>query len=144
MLKADGRFEFFVKRCKETGLKITPQRMAVYEVLLKSDNHPTVEEIYEEVKKLYPYVSLATVYRTLETLENIGLVKKVCFWGNSARYDANLEEHHHLICEKCGKIEDIKLDQKLNIPREFHGYTTKSYSVNVYGVCPDCKAKMQS
>jgi len=144
MLKADERLEFFVKRCKETGLKITPQRMAVYEVLLKSDNHPTVEEIYEEVKKQYPYVSLATVYRTLETLENIGLVKKVCFWGNSARYDANTEEHHHLICEKCGKIEDVKLEQKLNIPKEFHGYKTESYSVNIYGVCPDCKAKMQS
>jgi len=133
------RLEEFVRRCKEIGLKITPQRLAVYEVLLKSSNHPTVEEIYQEVKKSYPYVSLATVYRTLETLERLGLVKRVCFWGNSARYDANLSEHHHLICERCGKIEDIFIDQELNFPQTFQGYKTNGYSVNIYGICPDCQ-----
>ncbi len=134
------RLEEFVRKCKEIGLKITPQRLAVYEVLLKSTNHPTVEDIYEEVKKRYPYVSLATVYRTLETLERIGLVKRVCFWGNSARYDANLNEHHHLICEKCGRIEDVNLDQEINIPEHFHGYKTHGYSVNIYGFCPKCQS----
>ncbi|NPA32025.1 MAG: transcriptional repressor [Aquificae bacterium] len=138
------RLELFVKKCKEIGLKITPQRLAVYEVLLKSPNHPTVEEIYEEVKKMYPYVSLATVYRTLETLERIGLVRRVCFWGNSARYDANTSEHHHLICERCGKIEDIELDDRISVPPELKGFKTESYSVNVYGLCPDCRSNLPS
>ncbi|RUM28775.1 MAG: transcriptional repressor [Aquifex sp.] len=143
MQNTHEKLELFVKKCKEIGLKITPQRLAVYEVLLKSYNHPTVEEIYEEVKKMYPYVSLATVYRTLETLEKIGLVKRVCFWGNSARYDANTSEHHHLICEKCGRIEDIDLDQKLAIPENLQGFKTDSYSVNIYGLCPECQSNQQ-
>ena len=141
MQNVKERLDLFVKKCKDTGLKITPQRIAVYEVLLNSKNHPTVEEIYEEVKKMYPYVSLATVYRTLETLEKIGLVRKVCFWGNSARYDANISEHHHLICEICGKIEDINIDEKLSIPENLNEYKTTSYSINIYGVCPECQAK---
>ncbi|HID66608.1 MAG TPA: transcriptional repressor [Aquificaceae bacterium] len=144
MQNTHEKLELFVKKCKEIGLKITPQRLAVYEVLLKSYNHPTVEEIYEEVKKMYPYVSLATVYRTLETLEKIGLVKRVCFWGNSARYDANTSEHHHLICEKCGRIEDIDLEQKLAIPENLQGFKTHSYSVNIYGLCSECQSNQQA
>jgi len=144
MQNIQEKLELFVRKCKEIGLKITPQRLAVYEVLLKSYNHPTVEEIYEEVKKMYPYVSLATVYRTLETLEKIGLVKRVCFWGNSARYDANICEHHHLICEKCGRIEDIDLEQKLAIPESLQGFKTDSYSVNIYGLCPNCQSNRQA
>ncbi len=144
MLDPQERLDFFVKKCKELGLKITPQRLAVYEVLLKSRNHPTVDEIYEEVKKMYPYVSLATVYRTLETLERIGLVKRVCFWENSARYDANTMEHHHLICESCGKIEDIEVGGEIQIPEELKGFKVFGYSINVYGLCPECRANLQS
>ncbi len=140
LANAEDRLEEFVRKCKEIGLKITPQRLAVYEVLLKSTNHPTVEDIYEEVKKRYPYVSLATVYRTLETLERIGLVKRVCFWGNSARYDANLSEHHHLICERCGRIEDVNIGEVIELPQEFHGFRTNGYSINIYGLCPDCQS----
>jgi Fur family peroxide stress response transcriptional regulator len=93
---------------------------------------------------MYPYVSLATVYRTLETLEKIGLVKRVCFWGNSARYDANTSEHHHLICEKCGRIEDIDFDQRLAIPENLQGFKTDTYSVNIYGLCPECQSNQQA
>ncbi len=133
----------FVERCRQAGLKITPQRIAVYEILINSHNHPTVEEIYEEVKKRYPFVSLATVYRTVETLEQMGLAKKVCYWGSSARYDANTEEHHHLICVKCGAIRDLYMDQELSIPEELEGFKTEGYSVNVYGLCPDCRKESQ-
>ena len=131
----------FIERCRKSGLKITPQRVAVYEILLSSKNHPTVEEIYEEVKKRYPFVSLATVYRTVETLEQMGLAKKVCYWGSSARYDANTQKHHHLICVSCGAIKDIYLSKDLDIPPELEGFTTEGYSVNVYGLCPDCREK---
>ncbi len=136
--------ESFIDKCREAGLKITPQRVAVYEILLSSPNHPTVEEIYEEVKKKYPFVSLATVYRTVETLEQMGLAKKVCYWGSSARYDANTEEHHHLICVKCGTIKDIYIDKELDIPKEMEGFETEGYSVNIYGLCPECRQKAHS
>ena len=135
----EERLEDFIERCREAGLKITPQRVAVYEILMKSPNHPTVEEIYEEVKKKYPFVSLATVYRTVETLERMGLARKVCYWGSSARYDANMDEHHHLICEKCGAIKDIYIDESVDVPEEMEGFRTSGYSVNIYGLCPACR-----
>ncbi len=140
----EQKLSAFIEKCKKAGLKITPQRIAVYEILLNSTNHPTVEEIYEEVKKKYPFVSLATVYRTVETLEQMGLAKKVCYWGSSARYDANMEEHHHLICVKCGSIKDIYLDEELNIPKNLNGFETSGYSVNIYGLCPKCKEEVQN
>ncbi len=133
------RLELFVEKCKEKKLKITPQRIAVYEVLLRSREHPTVEEIYNQIKEKYPYVSMATVYRTVEILENIGLVKKVCYWGNSTRYDANLEEHHHFICLRCGIIRDVHLNGNLSLPEEIDGFTVHSIAVNMYGLCPSCK-----
>ncbi|EDP76380.1 transcriptional regulator (FurR family) protein [Hydrogenivirga sp. 128-5-R1-1] len=139
----ESMLESFIERCREAGLKITPQRVAVYEILLNSHNHPTVEEIYEEVKKRYPFVSLATVYRTVETLEQMGLAKKVCYWGSSARYDANTDDHHHLICVSCGAIRDIYMDKKIDIPQELEGFETAGYSVNVYGLCPQCREKAQ-
>ena len=133
----------FIDRCKKEGLKITPQRVAVYEILLSSHNHPTVEEVYEEVKKIYPFVSLATVYRTVETLENMGLARKVCYWGSSARYDANMDEHHHLICLKCGAIKDFYFEDSLQIPPSVEGFRTEGYSINIYGVCPSCRNAYQ-
>ncbi len=141
MVDREERLQDFINRCRQEGLKITPQRVAVYEILLNSYNHPTVEEIYEEVKKRYPFVSLATVYRTVETLEQMGLAKKVCYWGSSARYDANTDEHHHLICVKCGAIRDIYMEEDLSIPRELEGFRTEGYSVNIYGLCPECREK---
>ena len=141
-LKED-MLENFVERCRQAGLKITPQRIAVYEILLKSRNHPTVEEIYEEVKSRYPFVSLATVYRTVETLERMGLAKKVCYWGSTARYDANMDEHHHLICTSCGAIKDVYIEGRLDIPEELEGFKTVGYSINVYGICPNCGGKAQ-
>jgi len=143
MVDREERLQDFINRCRQEGLKITPQRVAVYEILLNSYNHPTVEEIYEEVKKRYPFVSLATVYRTVETLEQMGLAKKVCYWGSSARYDANTDEHHHLICVKCGAIRDIYMEEDLSIPQELEGFRTEGYSVNIYGLCPECRDKAQ-
>ncbi len=143
MVDREERLQDFIDRCRQEGLKITPQRVAVYEILLNSYNHPTVEEIYDEVKKRYPFVSLATVYRTVETLEQMGLAKKVCYWGSSARYDANIDEHHHLICVKCGAIRDIYMEEDLSIPSELEGFRTEGYSVNIYGLCPECREKAQ-
>ncbi len=142
-MKTEEKLNLFIERCRQKGLKITPQRVAVYEILLRSENHPTVEEIYEEVKKKYPFVSLATVYRTVETLEQMGLAKKVCYWGSSARYDANTDDHHHLICVSCGAIRDIYMDDRLSIPEELEGFRTEGYSVNIYGLCPECRSKAQ-
>jgi Fur family peroxide stress response transcriptional regulator len=139
MEQKEDMLRVFVDKCRKQGLKITPQRVAVYEILLNSHSHPTVEEIYEEVKKKYPFVSLATVYRTVETLEQMGFAKRVCYWGNSVRYDANTEEHHHLICTNCGSIRDIYLEEEVSLPDDLDGFQPMGYSINIYGLCPNCK-----
>lgn len=136
-----AKLERFVDKCKSMGLKITPQRVAVYEVLLNREDHPTVEEVYNEIKKRYPFVSLATVYRTVETLEDLGFVKRVAYWGGSVRYDANVEDHHHLICTKCGAIKDIQLSINWQVPEQMEGYKIEKYSLHIYGVCPECQKK---
>ena len=141
MLDYRERLEEFVRVCKKKGLKITPQRLAVYEILLKREDHPTVEEIYEEVKEIYPFVSLATVYRTVETLEEMGFIKKVAYWGNSVRYDANIQEHDHLVCIICGSITDMKIDAGCKVPKEVEGFKVHSHSLYIYGVCPSCQKK---
>jgi len=135
------RLEEFVKVCKEKGLKITPQRLAVYEILLRREDHPTVEEIYEEVKEIYPFVSLATVYRTVETLEGLGFIKRVAYWGSSVRYDANIQEHDHLVCVMCGAILDLKAEAGCRVPEELNGFKVLSHSLYIYGVCPSCQRK---
>ncbi len=137
----EAKIEDFLRTCRRLGLKITPQRQAVYESLLSRGDHPTVEEIYNDVKKKYPFVSLATVYRTVETLEDLGLIKRVAYWGGSARYDANIHDHHHLICLKCGAISDLEMDIGWEMPPEIKGYKTFTYSVHIYGVCPACQKK---
>jgi len=141
MLDYRERLEEFVRVCKKKGLKITPQRLAVYEILLRREDHPTVEEIYEEVKEIYPFVSLATVYRTVETLEEMGFIKKVAYWGNSVRYDANIQEHDHLVCMLCGSITDLKIDAGCEVPQEVNGFKVLSHSLYMYGVCPLCQKK---
>ena len=105
----------FIKRCKEVGMKVTPQRVAIYRELASSDQHPSAEMIYQRIKKYYPNVSLTTIYRTLETFENLGIVFVVNVLYDAARYDANLEPHHHVVCVKCRKVEDFYDDSHENL-----------------------------
>ncbi len=140
MLKKE-RIEAFITACKNIGLKITPQRIAVYEILLNREDHPTVEDIYMELREKYPFVSLATVYRTVETLEELGFVKKVAYWGGSLRYDANTDDHHHLICTRCGAIKDVEFCIDWSPPANMEGYKVNGYSIHIYGICPQCQSK---
>ena len=95
------------QRLKAAGLKFTHQRLAIYEALAAAVTHPTAEEIHGLVKAAYPMLSLNTVYTTLETLQSLGLIQQMRFLDNTARYDANVDAHHHVICLACRKIEDF-------------------------------------
>ncbi|MEN3033980.1 MAG: Fur family transcriptional regulator [Aquificaceae bacterium] len=136
-----GALESFITAFKERGLKLTPQRVAVYENIKNRSDHPTAEEIYLSVKQKHPFVSLATVYRTLETLEEAGLIKRVAYFGNSVRYDANISHHHHLICVSCGAIQDIELSLDWHPPKEVLGYKIQTFGINLFGVCQRCQKK---
>lgn len=98
---------------KNINLKVTPQRIAVLEALTSLKDHPTAERIKEYVVKNHPNIAVGTIYKTLETFVEKGLVKKVKTEQDFMRYDAILDKHHHLYCEDTERIEDF-FDEKLN------------------------------
>jgi len=101
------RLEQFVDVCRQKGLKVTPQRLEIFRELASTEEHPTAEEIFSRVKLRMPTVSLDTVYRTLATLQEYGMVTRVEVLDDRGRYDANLVLHHHFVCVECRKVQDL-------------------------------------
>ncbi len=97
----------FEKVCKARGLRITHQRTEIFKALIQHSDHPTTEGIFHQVRKRLKTISLDTVYRTIATFEEYGLVNKVHHIDNTTRIDHNLSNHHHLVCSRCKKIEDF-------------------------------------
>jgi Fur family peroxide stress response transcriptional regulator len=132
------------KRLKDAGLKFTHQRLAIYEMLAATVTHPTAEEIYGRVKEAYPMLSLNTVYMTLDTLKTLGLIQEMRFLDNTARYDANVDAHHHVICLGCRKIEDFgdtTLDRVQPPASIRRSYRLIKHSVEFYGYCGACQKR---
>jgi Fur family peroxide stress response transcriptional regulator len=134
--------DFFTKKCKEHNLKITPQRVTIYKELIKSKNHPSADTVFKEIKKEFPNISFDTVNRTLLTFYNIGLVGLVEGRGSPRRFDANLENHHHFFCIKCGKIIDFTNEEfsALPIPEPISkDFKVIQKRVILNGICSTCK-----
>ena len=130
------------QRFREKGLKLTPQRYAIYEMMLHTDSHPTVEDIYHAVQPMFPMLSLNTVYYTLTSLKKAGLIADVPVQEGAARFDANMDRHHHLVCLKCRKIEDLyddALDQLKISAKSTNGYLVQSHRVEFRGYCSECR-----
>jgi Fur family transcriptional regulator, peroxide stress response regulator len=128
-------------RCREQGLKVTPQRLAVYEVLARSKEHPSADRVFQEVRKSMPNISLDTVNRTLTTLAEIGAAFVVEGSGDVKRFDANLESHQHFKCVRCKKIIDFHhppFDQ-VTAPAELNkGFRVLRKTVYFEGLCDLC------
>jgi len=124
------------------GLPLTQQRLAVFEALEKAKDHPSAEALHSALRERYPSLSLATVYKTLQTLKDVGLAQVVNAPHTEARFDAITGVHHHAICQACGKIEDVFDDRldKLAAPR-VKGFRMSAHSVHFYGFCDRCKRK---
>jgi len=138
----EKRVNEFISRSKELGIKVTPQRIAIYKELASTDQHPSTENIYKKIKDYYPNISLTTVYRTLETFEKLGLISVVNVLYNAARYDANLDPHHHIVCTQCKKVEDIYDESLTNLDvsdKTLGDYRIEGYSVLLSGVCSTCR-----
>jgi Fur family peroxide stress response transcriptional regulator len=101
----------FVARCRERGIAVTPQRLAVIRALLASENHPSTDEIYAAVCRKHPHVSLATVHRILNEFCEAGEARKVTLLHDAARYDGNVEPHHHVLCVRCRRVHDIEVPE---------------------------------
>lgn len=131
----------FIATLREHGLQVTYQRLAIYQALYHTKEHPSAEEIYQQVRKRFPMISLGTVYKTLERFYEVGLIQKVSPVTEVARYDANISHHHHLICLECQTIKDIEDpvgDQPLSIP-ESDGFQVLRHQVILQGYCPMCR-----
>jgi Fur family peroxide stress response transcriptional regulator len=136
------RVSEFIDRSKELGIKVTPQRIAIYKELASTDQHPSTETIYKKIKDYYPNISLTTVYRTLETFEKLGLISVVNVLYNAARYDANLSPHHHIVCTECKKVEDVYDESLKNLDisnKTLGDYKVEGYSLLLSGVCTSCR-----
>jgi Fur family peroxide stress response transcriptional regulator len=132
----------FMKRCREAGLKVTPQRVAVYKALMQTDNHPSAEMLYEKVKETFPSISLDTVNRTLITLNKIGAAFTVEGSGGARRYDGGVGEHQHFRCVKCKRIIDFhhRPFDNIELPRQIsRKYTVLRKTVYLEGLCDLCR-----
>ena len=101
----------FVARCHERRIAVTPQRLAVIGALLDSENHPSTDEICAAVRRKHPHVSLATVHRILEQFCEVGEARKVTLLHDVARFDGNVEPHHHVVCIRCRRLHDIEIPE---------------------------------
>ncbi|MGO9265191.1 MAG: Fur family transcriptional regulator [Candidatus Binataceae bacterium] len=140
---ARERLDEFAARCHAGGLAVTPQRLSIIEALLSSTAHPRAEEVFAQVRDRHPHISLATVHRTLETLCRIGEARKVTVLHDSARYDANLTPHQHVVCVRCRRIRDLEiagLDRILGANPALEGYQTFGWSLEIQALCNDCRA----
>lgn len=130
---------------RELGLKVTTQRIQILEILKYEKKHSTAQGLFEEVHKSYPNIGFATVYRFLRFLSKSGCITEVRVGNSPARYEWKTKEHHdHLTCIECGAVtefESDKLEQlQVDIAQHF-GYTLTDHLLEMYGICPTCRAK---
>jgi Fe2+ or Zn2+ uptake regulation protein len=133
-----------VEQFRREGRKITPQRRAIFEALIRDDSHPTAEEIYQRVWSVMPDISRTTVYNTLHELVAVGALMEVeDLSEGGTRYDTTTSLHHHLFCLGCHTLTDIDGGfQLLDLPlNETAGYRIVRHQVTFYGYCPNCQEK---
>jgi Fur family peroxide stress response transcriptional regulator len=134
----------FTELCRKAGLRVTPQRIEIYKQLINTDEHPSAEVLYENVRKTFPSISFDTVNRTLLTLSRIGAASVVAGSGDVRRFDGGMDKHQHFKCIKCKRIVDfhykpfdnIKLPS--NLARKF---TILKKTVYLEGICDLCRDK---
>ncbi len=130
-----------VERFKSKKLKITPQRLGIFEILEGNTTHLSAEDVFKEIRKSYPTISFTTVYKTLEIMEKMGEIMKITIDEERKHYDPNTDSHHHIICLRCNKISDIKDGSiKPKLPKEIlDEFTPSSYHISFYGTCKKCR-----
>jgi Fur family peroxide stress response transcriptional regulator len=133
--------EKLAKTLRIHGMKITPQRLMIFKILENNTSHPSAEDVYKRVKKTYPTVSFTTIYKTLETLKELGEIKELIIDEDRKHYDPNINIHHHVICSTCKKILDIFEDfsPHIKLP-DFvsKDYTVTGFQISFYGTCKKC------
>jgi len=142
MATAPDRLRKAVEKLKATGVRMTPQRHAILEYLLSTMSHPTADEIYKALEKDFPNMSVATIYNNLRLFKEAGLVRELTYGDASSRFDANMSDHYHIICRRCGKITDFEYPPLIEVEEEAArktGFRVDSHRMEVYGLCAECQ-----
>ena len=143
MADPDRRLNQMIEKLRELNYRLTPQRLAVLKILAVSHGHPSVERIYEQVKTDFPTTSLATVYKTVSLVKELGEVLELGFSDDRNRYDGNKPySHPHLICTHCRNIIDPDLSSLHHMTEELEketGFRIVNHRMDFFGLCPDCR-----
>ena len=139
------RLDDIIAKLRQREFRITPQRVAILKVLLNSDEHPSVERVYAQVRINFPTTSLATVYKTVNLLKEIGEVLEIGFADGRNRYDGKKPyPHPHLICTRCKTIMDPEVSSLESLTTEVEqtsGFKIQSHQLKFFGICPACQKK---
>ncbi len=142
----EQRLNAFRDRCALLGLSLTPQRLAIYQLLASTGEHPGAEDIYQSLKPSIPSLSRGTVYRTLALFESHGLVSRVHVGSDQARFDANLDDHHHLVCVRCQRVADFRHPRLDALPHDVApgGFRVLGHRVHLLGLCDACQQALDN
>ncbi len=142
----NSRINDIVLKIKKMGYSLTPQRLEIIKIVSESKSHPSAVDVYDKLRKLYPMISLNTVYKNLSLLSSIHEVREIRTLQNSVHYDGDISLHGHAICEKCGRIIDVKIDElefKVFFDDKIRdnfkeNYYINNYGLEFYGLCGIC------
>lgn len=144
MPDSDQRFQQLVSKLKAREYRMTPQRAALLRLIAESESHPSASDLYGQIAEQFPTTSLATVYKTLNLLKELGEVLELGFSDDDNRYDGRRPyPHPHLICVRCRKITDPEVGLVSDLAEEIGrttGYQVLSHRLDFYGLCPECRA----
>jgi len=135
------RLAWIIKMARAAGWKLTPQRLKIFELVAGSCKHPGADDIYQELVKTMPTISLDTIYRTLRSMSELGLLHVLAPHRENLRFDPNLAHHHHFICTLCGSIMDFESSalDLIPIPHEASNLgESNTLHVEIRGVCRQC------
>lgn len=147
MADSQVRLQQMISALKAHNFRLTPQRLAVLQILAASKDHPSVEQTFEEVRKNFPTTSLATIYKTIAMLKELHEVLEIRF-AECSRFDGNKPyPHPHVICLKCKKIHDpdlVGLEQLTQEAARLTGFKLLDHRLDFFGICPECQATEQA
>ncbi len=129
------------KVLRDNNMKVTPQRMAIYEVLANTNEHPCAETIHRKLSSVYPTMSLATIYKSIDVFKKAGLIQELNVGECSFRYEVNTKPHAHIICTECRKVENISDNLFTDLVEQvgdFTNYNIEKHQLFFYGKCPNC------
>jgi Fur family transcriptional regulator, peroxide stress response regulator len=136
------KLELLESLCRQRGVPVTVQRRVILSALIDRADHPTIDQVFQDVKQRIPGVSRTTVYRALETMVELGIAKRTKHFEAAARFDGNTDHHHHLVCTRCNRVVDFVDPRMSELPLpDSHrtGFEVIDFSIYFEGLCQSCK-----